>query len=401
MLLTIALTPAGARSALHANSRNGSKVLTNPTAMILNQPAAASCRRARHRNGDSTNAPSARRPSTSGTGPNLGAAILRNRNEPPQIAARNTSSTGVRQSKPRDPAMRTRRPLRGFCGGAASSRASDRSVAGSVRYPPANSMPPDSLANSLNMSHLQTCCTNALSHAKLGHFVALRKRRFFKRDLRKIEHEPDAPEFVADLRRGCTRTEPHPCRRAPASHGQRLEPPDPAAGRTRRLHAVRARPARPQAHRRGPAAARQRGAAHGGDRGCLEAAMRTQQQRPVAVCDAVDDLELAAAALAAVRYAASRGRVESRFFDRSGGFRGWPFRCRLALRDRRVAGSRGRITAGRGVDAGCESVTAGAAQAAAAGRSRGTAAAVSRGSVAGMVRAAWWQTAAALRGVLQ
>src|SRR5690348_1569795 len=400
MLLTIALTPAGARSALHANSRNGSRVLTSPIAMILNQPTAASCPRARHRNGASTNAPSARRTSTSETGPNLGVAILRNRNEPPQIAASNTSSTGVRQSRPRD-AKRTRRPPRGVRAGGASSRASTRNVAGSVRYPPANSMPPDSLANSLNMSHLRPCCTKALWHAKLGHFIALRKRRFFKRALRKIEHESGTPEFVADVRRGRARTKPHPRRRAPAPHGQRLEPPDPAAGRTRRLHVVRAGPARPQAHRRGSAPAGQRGAAHGGDRGCLEAAVWAQQQHAVAVGDAVDDLELAVAAIAALRHAAPRGRIESRFIHRTGGLRGRPFRRGLALRGGRVAGARGRIAAGRMVDAGCESVTAGAAQAAAAGRPGRTATAVSGGSVAGMVRAAWRQAAATLRGFLQ
>src|SRR6185437_9087047 len=100
MLLTIAPTPAGARSAVHANSRNGSKVLTKPIAAILNQPVAASWSRARLRDADSTSAPSARRTSTSASGPNFGAEILRNRNEPPQIAASNSNSAGVRQSRP-------------------------------------------------------------------------------------------------------------------------------------------------------------------------------------------------------------------------------------------------------------------------------------------------------------
>src|SRR6185437_15286295 len=128
MLLTIALTPAGARSALHANSRKGSNVFTKPIAAILNQPVVASWWRARHRNGDSTNAPSARRTSTSASGPNFGAAILRNRNEPPQIAASSSSSTRVRQSRPSSPYALARRPLGGVrFGGEASSRASRRS----------------------------------------------------------------------------------------------------------------------------------------------------------------------------------------------------------------------------------------------------------------------------------
>src|SRR6185437_6069242 len=136
MLLTIALTPAGARSAAHANNRNGSSVLTRPIAAILNQPAAASCRRACHRTGD--------------TGPNFGVAILRNRNEPPQIAASNNSSIGVRQSRPRGPLLRARRPPRRR-GGGDSSRASKRAVSMLATCPYRNSMPPDSLANSLNM----------------------------------------------------------------------------------------------------------------------------------------------------------------------------------------------------------------------------------------------------------
>ena len=57
---------------------------------------ALNCARARHRNGISVSAPSARRASTSGTGPKSAAATRMNRNEPPQIAPSSVSSNSVR-----------------------------------------------------------------------------------------------------------------------------------------------------------------------------------------------------------------------------------------------------------------------------------------------------------------
>ena len=54
--------------------------------------------RSRHRNGNKTSAPRARRISTRANAPNGVAAIRMNRNEPPQMAPSSSNSRGVRQS---------------------------------------------------------------------------------------------------------------------------------------------------------------------------------------------------------------------------------------------------------------------------------------------------------------
>jgi hypothetical protein len=51
-------------------------------------------------------------------------------------------------------------------------------------------MPPESFANSLNMGHLHPACAEVVQGAKIGRMRRKRKRRFFKRALNKIEHEP-------------------------------------------------------------------------------------------------------------------------------------------------------------------------------------------------------------------
>lgn len=69
MPLAMAPTPAGARSAAHANSRKGSAELIAAISAIIGQRCSENRARSRHRNGSSSNEPSARRISTSGTGP--------------------------------------------------------------------------------------------------------------------------------------------------------------------------------------------------------------------------------------------------------------------------------------------------------------------------------------------
>src|SRR6185312_8613113 len=114
---------------------------------------------------------------------------------------------------------------------------------------------------------------------------------------------------------------------------------------TCRLRLVRARSARPETHRRGATPAGQRGAPPGGDRGRIEAAVHALRQRAGAVRNAIDDVELAAAAFAGLRRATSRGRTEPRLLDRTGGFCRWPPRRRIALRCGRLARPGRRVAA--------------------------------------------------------
>ncbi len=96
--LAIAPTPAGARSAPHANSVNGIAELSSPTMARRIHNTGEIAPRERHKNGDSDSAPSVMRTWTRAIGPKSPAATRMNRNEPPQIAPSATSSMGVIQS---------------------------------------------------------------------------------------------------------------------------------------------------------------------------------------------------------------------------------------------------------------------------------------------------------------
>src|SRR5688500_3010292 len=99
MLFAIALMPAGARSAAHANSANGIAELIAPMNASFGHSDVGRCLRAAHANGSRTSAPNVSRTVASGNAPNSGAATRMNRNEAPQIAARITSSTTESQAR--------------------------------------------------------------------------------------------------------------------------------------------------------------------------------------------------------------------------------------------------------------------------------------------------------------
>ena len=97
--LQMAPTAAGACCAPQANSRNGKAELSTPMAASIGQRCSGKRLRATHKNGNNTVAPSARRISTNAAAPKCGAATRMNRNEQPHTIPRNTSSSGVRQSR--------------------------------------------------------------------------------------------------------------------------------------------------------------------------------------------------------------------------------------------------------------------------------------------------------------
>src|SRR5690348_6141577 len=398
MLLEIAPIPAGARSAPQANSRNGSVVLIAPMPMIASQRERVKRARSRSRNGSNTSAPSARRTSTSGSGPKSFAATRWNRNEPPQMAANATSTAYVRVSPL--PGNRARRPPRGLrcCG--RSTCASRRAVSGLMMWPCMNIIPPAILANSFNMASFSDVACLTLEAQDMA-AVRLAVAIIFPTRLDKFRNGTRPFERLAGLRRGRAGAEPDPRRRTPAHHRERAQPPDAHAGTTRGLSPVRARFARADAHRGGPHVARQRGAAYRGDRTRAAAIVRPAFQCAESFRHALDGIELAAAAAAAVRETPPGNGIEPGFLDRTGGFRRRPFRCRAAIRACSMAGRGVGAAVRRVADAGCESRAAERPQTAAAGSARRMAAALSGRSVAGMVHHVRRQAAEALCRLLQ
>lgn len=91
----IAPTPAGARSAAHANNVNGIAVLMAAIPTIFHRCAAVNCLRSLIKNGNNTSAPSTKRTSTNAYAPKSLAAMRMKRNEAPQIAPSTVNSTGV------------------------------------------------------------------------------------------------------------------------------------------------------------------------------------------------------------------------------------------------------------------------------------------------------------------
>jgi hypothetical protein len=98
MALVMAPMPAGARSAPHANSANGTAELMAAIPASRSHRAPLNSERARHRKGSRMIAPSARRISTSANAPKSFADTRMNRNEAPQMAPSATSSVGVSQA---------------------------------------------------------------------------------------------------------------------------------------------------------------------------------------------------------------------------------------------------------------------------------------------------------------
>jgi hypothetical protein len=96
--LAIAPIPAGARCAAHAKRMKGSAELIAPISATFGHSAKGNFERACQRNGNSTNAPSPRRTSTSAIAPKSSAATRMNKKDAPQIAPSTTSSSGVGQA---------------------------------------------------------------------------------------------------------------------------------------------------------------------------------------------------------------------------------------------------------------------------------------------------------------
>ncbi len=95
MELVMAPMPAGACSAPQANKIKGMAELMAEIQVRCSHRAGVNWERARHRNGNNTTAPSARRTSTRANGPKSETATRMNRNDPPQMAPSSVNSMGV------------------------------------------------------------------------------------------------------------------------------------------------------------------------------------------------------------------------------------------------------------------------------------------------------------------